>query len=244
MTGFSTWSQASKLIVLVLAVVLVFVGCGDSDNDSPTATTSASPTESVPPNAILSESLQDGQTDGTINAATFTDEGLHLFGGDGFITYSIPTTSAGYAEFSAKGFVQDELYGGTEFKAALFTMWSGNDGYDYANAPFILEVRKFGYIEGRPDASNCLTVRVKSQGVWEHGHFNIVGWDPSVNYRFRIEWGGGEVRVYRDGQLITSEMYIDPFAPSNHQVQIGAQPRGRKEGPHDIVISDVVIGTL
>jgi hypothetical protein len=222
--------------MLLIFAVAIF-GCNNGDDDNPTSS-------SLSANAILSESLKNGQTVGTINEGTLTSQGLQLHGVNGFIRYAIPTTSAGYIEFSAKGFVMDELHGGSEFKAALVTMWSGNDGYNYAGSSFIFEVRKFGWIEGRPDATNCLTIRVKSNGRWEHGPFHVLFWDPNTTYRFRLEWQGGQAGVLRDGVVVATGPYTEPFAPSNHQVQIGAQPLGSKEGPNNILISDVVIGTL
>jgi len=192
---------------------------------------------------IISESLQDGYTVGAISDGTLTGYGLQLRGGDGFIRYSIPTTSHGYVEFSAAGFVPNELHGGEEFKAVIFTMWSENDGYIYESAPFIFELRKFGYIPGRPDASDSLSIRIKSHGIWDVGHYHVLSWDPNRAYRFRVEWGGGYASAQRDGQVVASGTYRAEFSPSNHQVQIGAQPLRRKESPYNLLIFDVVIGT-
>lgn len=204
--------------------------------------TETSPT-SLPTGVIISESLKNGYTTGAISDGTLTASGLQLSGGDGFIRYSIPTTSYGYVEFSATGFVPNELHGGEEFKAVLLTMWSGNDGYSYEDAPYIFELRKFGYIAGRPDATDCLQLRVKSNGVWEAGQFSVMSWSLNTPYRFRVEWGGGHTSVQRDGQMVASATYVPEFAPSSHQVQIGAQPLRSKESPYNLLISDVVIGT-
>jgi hypothetical protein len=189
--------------------------------------------------------LKDSRTVGIINDGTLIQGlGLQLSGGSGFIRYSIPTTPSGFVQFDATGFVQDELHSGSEFKAMLLSMWSGSGGYSYENAAFIFEVRKYGHIEGRPDASNCLMFKIKSQGTWEQSPFHVLSWNPGRTYRIRVEWGGGQTRVYRDEQVVGTGVYSGTFAPADHQVQIGAQPLGSRESPHNLLISDVVIGEL
>ncbi len=264
-------SQKQRLLmVLLLSVVLVIGACSKKESKSPTSpqnasellgtittswvpesagsstpSTSSTPTQvELPENVILSESLTDGSTVGAVYDGTLTGVGLQLHGIDGFIRYAIPTTASGYIEFNASGFLQDELHGGSEFKAAVVTMWSGDDGYDYRTSGYIFEVRKFGYISGRPDASNAVTVRVKSNGIWEEGHFHVLSWDPGITYRIRVEWQAGQAAVLRDDVVVATSAYVDPFAPSNHQIQIGAQVYGSKKGPANLLISDVVIGVL
>lgn len=219
-----------------------------SDSSESSGTT---PPTNAPEGALVFESLQDGQTVGTFVNAHFTSEGLFLENGDGYIEYSVPTIPNGYVEFSAKGFVQNELHGGSEFKSALFTMWDGNAPYYYEQASYFYELRKFGHIDGRPDASNALDLRVSSRassGEWHHGQRVVVGWNPAQTYRFRIEWGYGSTTVYRDGVQITSATVSPEFSPGNHMIGIGANLRSvvstrRRESPHNIVISNVVIGT-
>ncbi len=202
----------------------------------------------LPGNVHVSESLQNGVTAGTYDDATLTAEGLQLHGGTGYIQYIVPTTPAGYVEFNAKGFEQDELHGGSEFKSVIMTMWGGGD-YLYETMPYAYEFRKFGYIEGRPDASNALEVRMITEHDWSHGSRYIHGWDPSVPYRFRVEWGNGLTRVYRDGVEVASASYHGEFAPAQHVIQIGANrasslPHRHKESPHNLLITDVEIGAL
>ena len=205
-------------------------------------------------NIIIRESLKDGRSEGLVREhKEFTAEGLQFQGGWWSLRYSIPTTPNGYAEFSAKGFVHDELHGGTEFKPMLFSMWNRDDGYDYDRSSHIYELRKFGYIQGHRDA-NALDLRLKvgsEEEDWNHGKRYVPNhdWDPNKTYRFRIEWGNGQTTVYLDGKAISSATYHDEFAPSNHHIQIGANAentfQGRwKEAPHDLLISDVVIGKL
>ncbi len=246
-------------LCLILPGLLV-VGCQKLDDDGPSRAAypvrvagpaPETPTEEstslpapVSGETIISESLKDGRTTGTISDANFSASGLQLAGGDGFIRYSIPTSPDGYVEFSASGFTPGEIHGGSEFKAVLLTMWSGSEGYSYENSSFIFELRKYGYIEGRPDASDCLIFKIKSNGVWDAGKFHVLSWNSGVTYRFRIEWGGGQARAYRDGTLVATGPYYGEFAPNSHQIQIGAQPLRQKESPYGLLISDVVVGAL
>ncbi len=199
-------------------------------------------------NTIVFDSLKDGTSEGGRGSASLTSQGLQFHGGDGYVGYKIPTTPRGFIEFNARGFVQDEVhgeqYGRKEYKGVLLTMWDGASGYSYENAPFIFEMRKYGFIDGRPDASNTLWFKIKSNGQWTENHYKILSWDRDKNYRFRVEWGGGETRVMRDDQVASTGRYHAEFAPPDHRIQIGANPlRGRKT-VHDLLISDVVIGRL
>lgn len=221
----------------------------DSGSDETPEDSSPGVPDEAPAGALVFESLKNGQTTGFYEDARFTADGLLLENGDGYLEYSIPTTPNGYVEFNAKGFEQDEYYGGGEFKSALFTMWDGNTAYHYENAAYFYELRKFGHIQGRPDASNALDLRVSTRtGQWHHGHRTVLRWDPNQTYRFRIEWGYGSTTVYRDGAPITSATVSPDFTPGNHMIGIGANlrsvmPSRRREAPHNIVISDVVIAT-
>lgn len=240
---------ALSILVMLFVFVMVVASCFDDDNGNGSSTDPSTTPTTLPPGAMIYESLRDGQTVGVVKDGVFTPEGLQLQGGWGYISYSIPTTASGYVEFTAKGLVQDESPYGGEFKAMLLTMWSGDGGYDYDNSPFIFELRKFGHIPGRPDAANCLNFRIKSNYQWAHGHFHVVSWNPNIAYQFRLEWRGGQALLYRNGELVVSETYIGEFAPSNHKVQIGANMENVlsfrwKESSHNLLISDVTIGTL
>ena len=152
MTWFQKIRTICVVLVLVLSITLVLGGCKKSDNDTlPTSPDGAEQdAASLPENVLVSESLKDGQTTGSYENATLTADGLQLHAGDGFLRYSIPSTSNGYVQFDAKGFVMNELHGGNEFKAVLLTMWDGNAPYLYEVSGYIYELRFFGHIEGRP----------------------------------------------------------------------------------------------
>lgn len=258
-------STLRNIVVLVVSLTIcgLILGCGKLEDDSgaspidpaafsvpsdtyptpgPTPQPTVSPGTTTPLNVLVNESLTDGRTTGQLSNAALTPGGAQLRGTEGYIRYSIPTTPHGYIEFSARGFQQNEIHGGSEFKGVLVTMWSGNDGYDYENAPFVFELRKYGFIEGRPDASNSMFFKIKSNGTWETSEYHVMSWNPSQTYRFRIEWGGGRAMVWRDGYLETSGTYSAEFHPSNHQIQIGANPLRAKESPANLLISNVVVG--
>lgn len=199
---------------------------------------------------IVRESLKDGKSEkGSVNDGDFTPEGLQLRGGDEcFISYNIPTTPGGFIEFKARGFVQDELHGGPEYKGVLVTMWDGIAGYDYEHASFIFEFRKYGFIPGEHPLNNAVWFKIKAGGVDEDAWADKIepglSWDPNTTYRFRVEWDGRENRAFRDDQLVATITSKADFAPPDHRIQIGAQPlRGRKTA-HNLLISDVVIGKL
>jgi hypothetical protein len=121
-------------------------------------------------------------------------------------------------------------------------MWDEAVGYSYESASFIFELRKYGYIEGRPDASNSLWFKIKSNGEWSENHKKPFSWDKSAVYRFRMEWGGGEARIYRDGELLNTGVYRPEFTPGAHRIQIGANPLRGRTTPHNLLITDVEIG--
>lgn len=236
----------SRFLFLALVAVMMFslVSCTGSDDDD---STSPSDSAQADPNVLVYDTLKNGTTVGTINDGTFTDEGLQLHEGWGSVGYSIPTTPNGYAEFSVKGLRENEVHEDSEFKGVLFTMWSGTDGYIYYGGNFVYELRFFGLIPGRADATNSLSVRVLSNGEWEVGRRYVLGWDPNHTYRFRVEWKDGSTAVYRDDALVFTSPYRAPFSPNDHRLQIGGNtenPARRKESPHDLLISDVVIGIL
>ncbi len=197
-----------------------------------------------PTDALIAESLKDGVTSGVVEDGRLTSAGLQFQGGNAFLRYRLTTLPYGFVEFSAKGFVHDELHGGTEYKGVLVTMWDDNAGYSYETAPFIFEMRKYGYIEGRPDASNALWFKIKSNGEWSENHKKPFSWDRQTLYRFRMEWGGGQARVYRDGVLLNTGVYRAEFAPTAHCIQIGANPLRGRTTAHNLLIADVVIGKL
>lgn len=254
----------------MLALTLM-VGCGELEEDATDYTpleippsdpaepypTSPSATPPALPSSVgyIAESLKNGQTAGQFKDGTFTGYGLQFRGIYWHLRYHIPTTPRGFIEFTARGFQQDEYHPEAqyqesgEFKGYLLTMWDGAAGYDHDTAAFIYEIRKYGLIQGRPDASNSLIFTITSNRTFTDNFYFRLQWDPRKAYRFRVEWGGGVTRLYRDGTLVGTCDYHAEFRPSTHLVQIGAnlenpKPYRRKEAPEGLLISDVVIGAL
>lgn len=194
------------------------------------------------------ETLKDGQTQGEILNGTLTPEGLQFHGERWYIKYVIPTTTKGYVQFSAKGFVPSEFHpelGGlhtTEYKSVLISMW--NDIPPYSGNHHLIEVMKYGFIKGRPDATDCIVFSAQGGPVFhEDSTFSVLPWDASANYVMRLEWEPDWVSFYRDGVLVDSHYYQGMFAPNPHVVYIGVPPiRPFAFTPADILISDVTIG--
>jgi hypothetical protein len=195
------------------------------------------------------ESLKDGQTQGEILNGYLTPAGLQFQGGLWYIKYVIPTTSRGYLEFAARGFVPSEfhpeiggLHTATEYKSVLISMW--NDVGEYVGNPHLIEVMKYGYIKGRPDATDCIVFSAQGGGAFhEDSTFSVLPWDSSHTYLIRLEWEPDYVTFYRDGQFVDSHYYGGTFAPNPHVVYIGVPPiRPDAYTPFDLLISDVKIG--
>lgn len=194
------------------------------------------------------ETLQDGQTQGEILSGTLTPEGLQFHGGVWYIKYEIPTTTKGYVQFSAKGFAPNEFHpelGGvnsTEYKSVIISMW--NDIRPYSGNRHLIEVMKFGYIQGRPDATDCIVFSAQGGPFFhEDGTFTVLPWDAEHTYTMRLEWEPDWVAFYRDGEFIDSHHYGGVFAPTPHIVYIGVPlARNRAFAPYDILVSNVTIG--
>jgi hypothetical protein len=220
------------------------VDSGGDTGDDTGGNTDDERKEVLEPNILLKDSLKDGQTKGIPNEHTeWTQGGLKLREGYGFIRYKIPSTPRGFVEFNARGFIPEELHGGSEYKGILLSMWDEEEGYDY-DGQFIFELRKYGYIEGRRDATDSVWMKILSNGEWGEAPKKHFSWDSNKIYRFRLEWGGGEAKIYRDNELLNTGHYRPEFAPPQHLVQIGANPLRGRRCPHNIVISDVVVGKL
>jgi hypothetical protein len=194
------------------------------------------------------ETLKNGQTQGEILSGTLTSEGLQFHGGVWYIKYEIPTTTKGYVQFSAQGFVPNEFHpelGGlhaTEYKSVIISMW--NDIRPYSGNRHLIEVMKFGYIRGRPDATDCIAFSAQGGPFFhEDQTFSVLPWDADHTYIMRLEWEPDWVAFYRDGEFVDSHYYQGVFAPTPHIVYIGVPlARNRAFVPYDILVSNVSIG--
>ncbi|MEW5737882.1 MAG: DNRLRE domain-containing protein [Myxococcota bacterium] len=73
-----------------------------------------------------------------------------------------------------------------------------------------------------------------------------IGWDAATSYRMALEWGGGQLRLFRDGVLLSTVSYPGTYAPQPLRVRLGS-PRhqgvypGQAMMPLGIVLRDVLI---
>jgi hypothetical protein len=247
------------VLLLAVSVAMMFTGCkfpwsndDDDDGGSPTDVANSAEPTPLPAGVLIGESLKDGTTVADYEDGTFTADGLQFTGNYWHLKYTIPTTPRGYIEFNAKGFkARERLKRGENFKGYFVTMWDDSRPFDHDSNPYIFQMFKYGIIDGRPDATDCLFFAVISHGRFrdslDHGYY-VLGWDPNKTYRFRLEWERGRARVYRDGAFVGTVTVYKDFSPRSHAIQIGANLNNiisgrRKAGPGNLLISDVVIGT-
>lgn len=216
------------------------------------------PTPAIPANALVSDSLRNGQTSGGIKSERgyqFTSEGVQFNGTFWYIRYQLSETlTSGYVQYKAKGFVpRDHHPDNTNhdgFKSRLVAMWNDMLPYGgYVPGMNLFELRKFGYIPGRPDADDTITFTIQTpEGGYQPDDTLDAqpSWDPNVMYTIRFEWGNGVMRFYRNDQLIREKGYIGTFAPTPHVVYIGYPYWVDRfwSSPTNLLISDVEIGRL
>ena len=197
----------------------------------------------------IQDSLRGLQPQGEIFNGVITSNGLQFQDGQWYLKYEIPTTGKGYIEFSAKGFISEELHRElsgslfqTEYKSVIISMW--NDIPPYSGNLHLIEVMRFGYIENRADATNAICFSTQAGGSFqEDSGFTRLEWDQNRTYRMRLEWGDNEAVFYRDDERIRSKGYEGTFAPVPHKVYIGVPPaRFHPYAPYNLLISDVEIG--
>jgi hypothetical protein len=262
------------VMILVFALTIFAGGCKDSSNEAtngnavdlvgsvsgPGSASNANEGVSFQPGVDIAseatpaepyhiwETLKDGQTQGEILNGTLTPQGLQFQGVTWYIKYVIPTTTKGYLQFTAQGFVPNEFHpelGGlhaTEYKSVLISMW--NDIFPYCGNQHLIEVSKYGYIKDRPDATDCIVFSAQGGPFFhEDSTFSVLPWDETKAYVMRLEWEPDWVSFYRDGELVDSHYYQGMFAPDPHVVYIGVPPvRPFALTPANILVSDVTIG--
>jgi hypothetical protein len=203
-----------------MVLMAILSGCPGSKGSTsgPEATPTPDPTPTVPPNAVVYESLKDGTTTGRAASERgyqFTADGIQFDGVFWYLRYELPETlTSGYVEYKAKGFIPRDHhvdYANHEgFKSRLVSMWNDQLPYGgYVPNMNLFEVKKFGYIQGRPDAEETITFTIQTPGFppnWgylpDDSFDTQLAWDPNVTYTIRFEWGGNVVSFYRDGQLL------------------------------------------
>lgn len=248
-------NRKMRVFLLLVAVftlcALVFSGClhnsgGNSENNSPTQPEASSSSPTIPAGAHVYETLKNGATTGTIAGSyQWTSEGLQFSGTDWYLKYQIPTTTSGYLEFNAKGFRPREYH--REFRSELarstsviLAMW--NDVPPYRNNDNLVEVRHMGLVPGREDATDSIKMVIEAQGKFvDDPIYTRFPVDRDATYRLRVEWGDGQLKFFRDGNLVRQRNYTRVFSPNPHVVYIGCPP-SRGPSPEGLLISDVNIG--
>ncbi|MBI3725466.1 DUF4038 domain-containing protein, partial [bacterium] len=187
---------------------------------STTVTVTTPPVPASPPGLtlVLDDPLK-GSTKGSQHGGTLTPDGYRIDAGSDYIVYDLPTLEAGVAEFSASGLVSGSP-GATE-DAELIVMYDGDfspdpesDYMGYRNNTYKFFLRKM--------TVDTLKLLYKtSGGEAEEYSPSKLSWDPATTYRFRVEWGEGAARFYRDGELLKSVTPGGVWKPTKHRLRIG-----------------------
>lgn len=211
-------------------------------------------TPSVPGSLPIYDSLRNGQTSGSIQSEQgyqFTPQGVQFSGPFWYVRYQLPETiTNGYVQYHARGFIprdhHSDFHNPEGYKSRLIAMWNDSLPYGgYVPGMNLFEVRKFGSIEGRPDADDTITFTIHTpSGYIPDDVFDTQpSWDPGITYTIRFEWGNGVMRFYRNGQLLRQKSYDGTFAPTPHVVYIGYPYWvGSWASPTNLLVSDVEIG--
>ncbi|MEZ0230993.1 MAG: hypothetical protein ACAI25_20415, partial [Planctomycetota bacterium] len=90
----------------------------------------------------------------------------------------------------------------------------------FRNNPYKFALRQ------REDTGSVKAV-FKNQALETEANGPRTSWDPNVTYRFRVEWGGGVAKIYRDGNLQKTLSPGGNWAPRKHRIRIGSGGAGR-----------------
>jgi hypothetical protein len=181
------------------------------------------PPPTPPPSSgtILSDPLT-GASLGEVSGGQFTSGGWRVTSPADYIRYEVPTLSSGWVEFSTSGLRETNA---ADDQFMLFGMWDPSAG-PYRENDFRVNLQKLHPPHNRP----YLRVRWISNGEQHDEGSNFNAWDPSKNYRWRIEWGpegGGNVaRVVLDGDELITVHYNRTYAPDVHFIELGIAERG------------------
>lgn len=161
---------------------------------------------------LLQDTLTTGTSVGSVRGGEFTADGWRINNLDEYIRYEIPPTSNGFLEFEAIGLrpmnADPEAY-------MLFAMWDPGSG-EFRTNPFRVNVQKLDTNHNPP----YVRLRFISDRDERNTGFNKLDWDPAHRYRFRLEWGPGEVRdqarFYVDGIEVMDVTYTPEYLPRTH----------------------------
>jgi hypothetical protein len=188
---------------------------------------------------VLFDPLTNGTTLGDRGGGQLTPEGWLVEASSNFIVYDLQTIETGFLEFDVKGL---DIRNPTRDARHLFFMWDPSLGSDMTSNRFRVSLQK---LDGRSSINDrWLRLRFISQGRQIDVGSPFRGWDPSVTFRIRLEWGneGGRnvARLFIDGNQIFFFEYPKPYIPAIHRIELGAA--GRAETPEGAIYSNVAIG--
>ena len=196
----------------------------------------------------IDDPLTDGTTQGQQHGGVFTEEGWKTTSAWDYIQYNVSTISEGYVEFDVRGWHADEAQFSYSHKCHFFGMY--DDSYDDRNGdhiktnPYKCFMRIYGYEPGY-SKWGILKLRLNvaaytsgdesdpnsfeayaSEGGQVENDEDATHWDWQEDewYHFRLEWGNGHMRWYKDGVLITDYDYSgtgEEYAPPIHIIRLG-----------------------
>ena len=157
---------------------------------------------------VLRERLSSSSS-GQVSGGSFTGEGWRTSGTGDQISWNLgETVSSGSIEFEARGFHADVggCFWGVCYYVGLFEEANGDKLADYTGSAFIESRFHNNQQENFHDT-------IKLQAGDGDGSMQEpmippgLGWSASEWHRFRIEWGGGQSRLYLDGAQRLSANY-------------------------------------
>ncbi len=187
---------------------------------------------------LVDDPLTTGSSAGDVHGGTFTSKGWQTTKTTDYIEYRVPTISKGWVEFDLSGWGPDTSIF-TDFKNHFFGMWDASWKDRWGNVvrynPYKCLMRAYG----EPNVPNNvkwgrlklrLNVAAFDGGADDDPHaFEALteerwDWKTTETYHFRLEWGDGHMRWYKDGQLIMDYDYSSfgvEYAPPDHVIRIG-----------------------
>ncbi len=186
---------------------------------------------------LVSDPLTNGISMGSVRGGEFTPDGWRINNLDDYIRYEIPSTSNGFVEWENLGLRRtnesDEAY-------MMFAMWDPGSG-EFRTNPFRVNIQKLDTQHNPP----YVRLRFISDADERNTGYNVLDWEPSQRYRWRVEWGRATernaARVLVNGIEVMQVAYTPPYEPRTHYVEMGVN-ESRNESCIGAVFSNVRIG--
>jgi len=200
---------------------------------------------------VLSDALQ-GSTVGQLVGGKFATDGYRPLAGENHILYEVDTIKAGYVEFEVKG-MNNNLYPYNS-DSAFFCMYDGRGinepiqyGDDYKHNFFRWNVHyrqnrcaiKCVVLAANPtpdrlNASKAVFSGNPDRDWYDEPTGNVVAWQPTQWYKFRIEWQNKHFSVFVNNNLMWQTDGPNEYAPIVHRMWLGSGP-----GKYDADISSL-----